>query len=45
MKANKTFYIKYQLKHDISIRYHYVFETNLEFEKKWILKDHLFVFI
>ncbi len=37
---NKTWYIKYKLQGDISIRYHYLWENNKEHEKKWIIKDH-----
>ncbi len=40
MKKNKTWYIKYQLKNDISIRYHYLWENNIKLQNKWIIKDH-----
>lgn len=38
--AKRTHYIKFQLKHDISIRYHFIWINNPDMEKKWIIKDH-----
>lgn len=37
---NRTHYIKYQLKHDISIRYHFLWENHKSLQGKWIIKDH-----
>jgi len=39
-KQHLTHYIKYQLKNDISIRYHYTWQDNQEFENVYIIKDH-----
>jgi len=36
----RTHYIKFQLKNDISIRYHFIWQENQRFENKWIIKDH-----
>ena len=38
--AKRTHYIKFQLKNDISIRYHFLWTNNPSMERKWIIKDH-----